>query len=591
MLRPLTAMVLLGTALLTVALVGQGVADARELVPLPRPPRGTDLPAARAAGVHGVRASAPALERAMDAAEEVLVRLPAPWGHDAPMADPPGGELPAGRDRPGGRPGDAGATVPPWAHARPEWPVALAELPDPDEGDGDPTPLPPGSVKVSAAAVVPIGFSLGGRRSDPLSVAARRHGAGRPQQPAASKARPPQELQDQAERIERELHSTRKEIATLRLRQDSRDLPPQAQGSETLWRRIDKLDVQLRALSSEYHAIRKLVPYPPQLDLQPTEQLQLRAGSLRDALAVTERRLRETVQQPSPERIALILDRDSLRRQFSDIAEALWTKLEHIRTERDQLTLSDSSLEGSQRAAELDAEAGRLQAAVDDMRRTVAFPPRLNHMPFREQDSHAELLRGTIEANDRSLADLPAGSPQSLAVQKENRQLRKELADIQAAQRAGKPLRPMRLPPRGLAPQEPPQPDGKGSQSPSPVRSDTSSTQLAGDDAPGSAQMMPAGSVEGQELDAPVSGQLPTSDAGSRGTTLPDLPGERELVVAELHPELHPQAGGRDPGQLDELAPQRPADLPAAAIGEDGPRWGDPVAADEGSLPPGSFEG
>jgi hypothetical protein len=39
MLRLLTAVVLLGTALLIVALVGQGVAGARELVPSPQPRR------------------------------------------------------------------------------------------------------------------------------------------------------------------------------------------------------------------------------------------------------------------------------------------------------------------------------------------------------------------------------------------------------------------------------------------------------------------------------------------------------------------------------------------------------------------------
>jgi hypothetical protein len=293
----------------------------------------------------------------MEGVEELLGQLPdAPPRYDAVVAGASGRMLPAGQERPG-RPdeGGGGATMPPWRHARQQQPPGPAQPPALAGGDGGPAPLPPGSVKVAAAGVVPIGFSLEGHGTragaapqPDRTAAVRPPGRADPKPSAPAKPRSPQELQDRAARIETDLRSTTEKMDRLRLRQTGPGVT--RQDYDALGREIDQLDVQRKALSREYLEIRKDVPYPPALDLETAEQLQLRAEALRAALAANDLKLGEIPGwRQTPEKIDLTLEQDSLRRQYSDIAEALVTKAENARTERDRISLSGSALSGWQR--------------------------------------------------------------------------------------------------------------------------------------------------------------------------------------------------------------------------------------------------
>lgn len=146
--RLLTALVLLATALLVVALVGQGDAGARDLVPQ-RQARDA-LPAARPRQAVAARGTIEFAQAEQDA-HALLDQLDDP--PQAPSASA-AGATGDGRRRSDGD-GDGEATRPNWAHARQEQPVEAAAAPGANSGPHDPArqpPLPPGSVTVAGLA-------------------------------------------------------------------------------------------------------------------------------------------------------------------------------------------------------------------------------------------------------------------------------------------------------------------------------------------------------------------------------------------------------------------------------------------------------
>jgi hypothetical protein len=165
--RLLTAVALLGAALLIVALVGQGAAMAREAVPsTPGPPDGRNLadvlrasargeqadPPDQAALPPGTRVQDPALASALVDADRVLDRLPAPTpetGSPARGTTAKASPGPTGEPGPDGAP--SGAPVPQLGHGRRE-PQLVAEAPRLVVSDTD----PPGGLG-SAAGTLPVG--------------------------------------------------------------------------------------------------------------------------------------------------------------------------------------------------------------------------------------------------------------------------------------------------------------------------------------------------------------------------------------------------------------------------------------------------
>ncbi|HKF00600.1 MAG TPA: hypothetical protein VKG45_16925 [Actinomycetes bacterium] len=144
--RLLTALVLLATALLIVALVGQGVAGARDLVPQRQARDALPAPRPReATAVPGATGFAPAEQDA----RALLDRLDDPPQAPAASAAGAHGDTPRRGD------GSGGATRPNWAHARQEQPVEVTAAPGATSGPDDRArrpPLPPGSVTVADLA-------------------------------------------------------------------------------------------------------------------------------------------------------------------------------------------------------------------------------------------------------------------------------------------------------------------------------------------------------------------------------------------------------------------------------------------------------
>jgi hypothetical protein len=155
--RLLTAVVLLGAVLLVIALVGQGVATAREAVVVPREPADggnladllrTSARLGRAgapdltAPAPGTGAGNPDLARALVDADEVLRRPGPAGGTGPPGADRGAGASPGAPDRSDPRGREGGATVPPLGQARK--PELVAEAPQLVADDGGPLPGGPG---------------------------------------------------------------------------------------------------------------------------------------------------------------------------------------------------------------------------------------------------------------------------------------------------------------------------------------------------------------------------------------------------------------------------------------------------------------
>jgi hypothetical protein len=152
LLRLLTAVLLLGTALLVVALLGQSAA-ARELVP--SRDAGATLPAARPAGRAAVRQDGtPTLEQVVRDAQAFLRRQQDGDLRPLSTAAVP---VPAGTGRQDPPGGDSRAIAPHLDHAaRPERRPAGAERLAAEEGDGNGgLPLPDGSFLVAGPVVAP----------------------------------------------------------------------------------------------------------------------------------------------------------------------------------------------------------------------------------------------------------------------------------------------------------------------------------------------------------------------------------------------------------------------------------------------------
>jgi hypothetical protein len=157
--RALTAVMLLGVALLVVALVGSSAAGARELLLVQRPADPTGVPRPRPAAN---LAAVPAFERAMRAADGMLLRLRSG-----------GGEAAERQTSPSRAPGERRVTLSPpeWDRARRPEPPQVEQQPDANAGGSD---LPPGSVQVAAVGpVVPVGAAA-------TTLVAARQGGRRP---------------------------------------------------------------------------------------------------------------------------------------------------------------------------------------------------------------------------------------------------------------------------------------------------------------------------------------------------------------------------------------------------------------------------
>jgi hypothetical protein len=185
--RLLTAAVLLGTALLIVALVGQGFAAVRDRAALP-PPSAGDRPVAE------VLRAATSMERTLEQqpagttgryppdaaavlqAANVLGTTAGP--EPRPAGATPAG-LPAGSDGPGVPGRQSVATVPKLGHLRQEAQIAMADQPvvnDADPSGGLPRSgegLPDGAVTMAQATPGPTSRKSVGDILDPVVVAAR----------------------------------------------------------------------------------------------------------------------------------------------------------------------------------------------------------------------------------------------------------------------------------------------------------------------------------------------------------------------------------------------------------------------------------
>ena len=150
MARLLTAVVLLGIALLLVVLVGQVAAGAKEQVPRTRPEPAPSLLAAQPADAEVAQASTPALRKALQNGRDVLAQS--------------GASLPTPQETPT-PPGQRGDLNPHWERAlqsrEPEVAIPSAEV---KSGNGDNPYLPPGAVRAAGPAAgtadQPRSFSL-----------------------------------------------------------------------------------------------------------------------------------------------------------------------------------------------------------------------------------------------------------------------------------------------------------------------------------------------------------------------------------------------------------------------------------------------
>ncbi|HKE99768.1 MAG TPA: hypothetical protein VKG45_12645 [Actinomycetes bacterium] len=526
LLRLLTAVVLLGTALLIAALAGRSAADTRELVVPPRDAPGRGLPSARPAGVDVAQPATPGLQRARRAARETLAAPePQPTGLAAEAAVLSEGTAPPGPDGP--RPGN---TVPHWAHGRREPPPAPAQRPAPDGGSGSPAPPPPGWATVVAAAAAPTLVDAGGPA---LTLAASRPRtrttpqASRPAPPAPRREATPQQLQDRAAQIESRLDTLLRRMTETSWKRDR--TPADS-------RRFDRWNAERRALADEYSEIRnvKEVPYPPKLDGLTTQELRSQADALRRELFnnLLSRSLLGPVQTLGNAKgwIDNVRREESLMQRYSDVGEALWKRLESVKAERDRLGMPGASAEEWRRRTELGDQEQALQETYDRIVDTVAYPPRLGYLPLERRGWRVVALQDAIDAVDRRRAELTGpesaeNSPQAHQLDQQHRALQRELTALRRSLSSIGLIEPTHEKGTQLQQDDPPAaPDGQpaGGQSPvaevtdrDAIRDDPSGRQDgAGDLGDGREQTLEAGPAP----DAPAPGAIVAQDGtGDRG--------------------------------------------------------------------------
>jgi len=546
--RLLTAVVLLGTALLIVALVGQGTAGARGLVRAPDQEAPGSLPGPRP--VTGDPAGTAALEHARADADTLLRQIPpdsARAGGTAAATSPPAQP---------GAPGDprSGSTLEPESLGRalPSKRVQVARAPDGQDGQGEgvDSDLPPESVRVAAASgAVPFVAT-----APYVTMAAARKGPGRqPSQPAptpspSSRARPAKEMTPEQREAEASQLETDMYEAKLRLTLMDRLRPPPvdpqatpkvaAQQRQELdahhaeWRRLVR---DLEAKQERYGELRTETHYPPELDAMTPAEL-LERDRLLDAEVQknvaeggAERRPRSNDPAEVERWARLTLDReDWYPRLLSDVREAIGAKL-------DDLTARGVDTQ----------EVRQLQATYDRLDQTPAYPPRLAHVPWVEQGRQAKSLQAAIEANEQRLA-APESDAQRIEILKQNAAMKRELGFIKRSLDSVKDV--------GT-------PTDKGGELTPPdldTGTDPSATRLAGEPAPGAP-------VEAAQVDALTPPPAPVHELVEGDPLPPGTP-----VAGLVGGQTGTAGQGLNPGSAPAPAPAvlatEPSPAPSPAV-------------------------
>jgi hypothetical protein len=397
LLRPLIAVLLMGTAMLVVALVGQGVAGAREL------PRDAGSGWQRPPAVPATAAGATFVRR-WTAAQEAL-------GRTRPAGSP---------DRSGDEPGKP--PPPQWWLAGVPRPPAVKDRPAgaTHRGDGE---LPPGTVVQAAGSAADGPDGPGPDEDDragrlPASAASR-PGAGRVGPPAPTRLdlRARQALSAEAE-------------ALLTERAAIEELFALGAGSPALTERLNAVDAR-------YFKAREHVSYPPEFDGHTTGQLRQRAEVLQSELDATKRSIGEPGRQPSPlgrtrQSVELYRQLDFLRRQYGYVGEALSARLVNVQARR-------VAGPPPERLAALEAEENEIQATVDKIKEEIPYPLHLQYAGYDDLQrlrSEPGSLREAIARNDLKLAELgnqeSIDQPTIAAIAEENGRLRRQLEGLES---------------------------------------------------------------------------------------------------------------------------------------------------------------
>jgi hypothetical protein len=547
LLRLLTAVLLLGAALLVVALVGQGVAGAREL-----PLDGTSRPHGPPLPVAPATPAGASFVQQWSAARDLLGEPTAAVPGTARSGIPPGGP-----------PRGPGTTPPP------EWWLALrTEPPAPEDPPAEHANGDDGDDQRSLHDVVlAAGPAAAGRAAQAAGGAEPSRAGGRAV-----------ELQQRAAEIETTIRGLKQRLHALRaeLVED-----PEA---------VDGLLGQMKGLAAEHREIRRTVPYPPELDAWTPSQLKLQAELLRGRLwanrLVTDGRLWLRAADPAAVQRTIELDKDRLQGWYSDVAGAVWARLQAVRDERDRLSQPGTSGEERQQRASRADEEAMLQGAYDQIEREGSYPPYLEFSSLEEIYGRAAFLRAAIEANQRRLAGFDGllsaeTSPLPSAIEKQSREYQKELGELDSYLRRHRharppaeetppgdrpapiqedpslpppkpplgpppkpPLGPPPKPPLGPPPKPPPRPRTPGSRA----------TRFAESESPEPSAALDTSPAPGGDANGAAQAWVPTADVDRPGEVGTDVLAASSEEPAEgvLHPDLAADAAfdaaSLDPG-------------------------------------------
>jgi hypothetical protein len=376
--RLLIAVVLTGTALLVVALVGQGIADARVLGAPP-----PDAGRAQARPGEAVRGGRPDLSSDLrsdleqaGASSSALLRQEPPAEHGFHVAAT---HLPAPSDAPGGQRS---------VLAPPRWDQALTRRPpqvvghELEEGDGG-GDLPPESLQVAA-----LGDTV------PVAVAAARTPAPKRSQDT------PQKINAQAEALERELHTNQVKSRTIAWLSD----PQKAQ----LRDQQQALAAENKKITSRLSQLRARTPYPPVLDEMTPGTLLTEAFEIEDALnknakaGGTSTQPRSTKYEDAYAWAVASANRNWSVRHYDQLAQALNTRLASIAAQRAQYSRQAASRSSSTQAREqarlqltrLDSLDRDLRSKLNEIRATVEIEWQRDSI-IRQKLGEGPRLRGS----------------------------------------------------------------------------------------------------------------------------------------------------------------------------------------------------
>jgi len=240
-----------------------------------------------------------------------------------------------------------------------------------------------------------------------------------PAQPVADQPVPslenqtPQELQQRAQQLEAELGDFRYQRERLVQRPDS--------WTAEVTRRESDLLAARAANQAEYEQIRKLVPYPPQLDDVPTADLEQRAESLRSQLAANRGQLLQVTSDTETlahqrrwQEIPLQDQQDRLQAEHDQINQSLWGRLEAVRRQKAELG-APGSADAWDRFRDLDAQENALAQAYEIGKAAVPYPRYLLAGDRDQNVAEARSVWDQLQASRDQLAQLsgPASAERS----------------------------------------------------------------------------------------------------------------------------------------------------------------------------------